>query len=296
MPTTNAPNAKPTARPSVSENKVEDTKVALPAEVVADDKVEATKPRIPTYLADNSILADFCKRYLATFDKIAAYNKDVLAEKDSEWNAAKVLEKSREMARPTDKNAKADEEVKNALEAWESLITELAKARKAVLDLTASKLNINLSATATRDNEVEAPLKEDRKVAVEIGKQLSMIADMTNDESASAAVLEFLANNPLPAVGRDQSRNFGAADSASTPKYRVKVTVTKDGEEILSEDGFTKAGLALTKPVFGYERGKAPKSETLRNAWEAAGNNGEKTVVNPVEFDDNGLHFVITKK
>jgi len=288
-----APAAKTTPAKATSSKAVaEDTT----SEATATENGEATeKNRIPNLLANNSILGEFCKKYLGIFDEIAEYNKAVLAEKDSEWNANKVMEKAREFSRPTDKNTKPNADVKKLLDAYENLINETARARKAVLDATSKELGITLSATADRNPEMEAPLKEKRKVAIEIGTQLSMIAKMTSDENASSAVTEFLASNPLPAIGRDQTRSFGD-DGKSTPKYRVKVEVSKDGNVLLSEDGFTKAALALTKPVFGYERGKAPKSDSLRGAWEKAGNTPEKTVQDTVEFEDNGLHFKITKK
>jgi len=252
---------------------------------------EAPKNRIPDVLSQNSILENICKRYLEVYDEISEYNKAVLAERDSEWNASKVMDKAREFARPTDaKDVK--ENVKAAFDAFERLAGELAKARKNVLDVTSKELGISLSAVADRDPAIEAPLKDKRKFAVEIGTQLSMLAKMTTDEAATAAVTEFLASVPLPAIGRDQTRTFGT-DGKSTPKYRVTVTVSRDGNEVVKEDGFTKASLALAKH---YDRGQAPKSDTLREAWEKAGNNSEKTVVDPVEFDDNGLHFLIKKK
>ncbi len=279
------------------------TKAAKPAIKNETPKTESTpevvKPdtdeRIPALLAGNSIFGDFCKRYMQVFDEISEYNKAVLAEKDSEWNANKVLEKAREFARPTDKNTEPKSDIKSVLEAWEDLINQTAKARKAVLDATAKELGITLSATADRNPELEAPLKEKRKVAVEIGTQLGMISKMTQDTSAEEAINEFLEKNPLPAIGRDQVRTFGDT-GASTPKYRVNIKVYKDGNVLADEAGFTKTALALTKPVFGYERGKAPKSDFLREAWEKAGNTPEKTVTNPVEFTDNDLHYVISKK
>jgi len=250
--------------------------------------------RIPVVLSENSILADFCKRYLGTVDEILEYNKAVLAEKDSEWNALKVLDRARKFASP--ENAEeVKPEIKKAVDAWESLQAEALKARKAVLDLTSRELGITLSATADRNPELEAPLKDKRKIANEIGSQLGVIAKLTSDEKASDAVNSFLTENPLPAVGREQARTFGT-DENSTPKYRVKVEVFKDGNNILTADGFTKATLALTKPVFGYERGKAPKSDDLRKAWESAGNSSKETKQEVVEFDDNGLHYVLTKK
>jgi O6-methylguanine-DNA--protein-cysteine methyltransferase len=205
------------------------------------------------------------------------------------------LEKAREFARPTDKNVAPKSDIKKALEAYEKLVNEVARARKEILDVTSKELGITLSATADRNPELEAPLKEKRKIAIEIGTQLSMIAKMTSNEQASAAVTEFLSENPLPAIGRDQTRTFGN-DGKATPKYRVTVEIKKGDAVLLSEDGFTKTALALTKPTFGYERGKSLKSEDLRKAWEAAGNTSEKTVKSPVEFEDNGLTFVITKK
>lgn len=263
----------------------------------AANKTEA-KPaanRIPTILAKNPIFNEFCQRYMDAFDSITEYNKAVLAERDSEWNAGKVLEKARDLARPTDKNVEPVADVKSALEAYENAVNALAKARKSVLDVTSKELGITLSSTAERNPELEAPLKEKRKIAIEIGTNLSVIANMTNDEATSSAVKEFLEKNPMPAVGRDQTRTFGN-DGKSTPKYRVHVSVLKDGTEVVSEDGFTKAALALTKSALGYERGKAPKSDFLRTAWENAGNTPDKTAVSPVEFTDNGLHYVITKK
>lgn len=251
--------------------------------------------RIPSALSRNSILSDFCSRYLAVVDEIASYNKEVLASKDSEWNGPKVIEKARELGRPTDANVKANDGIASALDEWERLITQTAHARKAVLDLTSKELGITLSATQDRNPELEAPMKERRKLADEIGKQLGNIAKMTTDEKASDAVEKFLEANGLPAIGRDQVKSFGENEKA-TPKYRVNVTVSKDGTELLSESGFTKTALKLTQAVFGYERGKAPKQDDLRKAWEAAGNTPETTTVNPVEFDDNQLHFVITKK
>jgi hypothetical protein len=292
----NAP-AKATADNSVkSESTVSEN--TTPDNVVTPEttaETETPKVRVPEVLSANPILADFCKRYLDVLDEIQEYNKEVLAEKDSEWNAAKVLGKAKEFASPDDAS-KVKPEIKKVYDAYEKLLTEVANARKAVLDATSKELGVNLSAVADRDPATEAPLKEKRKFAVEIGSQLATIAKMTTDEAATSAVNSFLNDNPLPAVGRDQTRSFTSDGSGSTPKFRVNVTVSKDGEVILSESGFTKAALALTKPAFGYERGKSLKADDLRNAWIKAGNTAEKTVQDKVEFNDNNLHFVITKK
>ncbi len=281
---------KPTET-KVAENKSTDVAVVEP---VADDVV--VESRTPKLLEENTILGSFCQRYLDILDEIAAYNKAVLAERDDEWSPAKLVEQARKFASPDDaKNIKP--EIKNALDKWESLISEATKAKKLLLEATANELGIKLTNTAERDQNVEAPLKEKRKIAFTIGSQLSQIAEMTNDPEASNAVLTFLSNNPLPVIGRDQVRAFGNESGGSTPKYRVTITITnKDGQVLLTEDGFTKTAAALSKPVFNYERGKSPKSDVLRAAWEKAGNSPEKTTVNPVEFDDNDLHYVISKK
>lgn len=251
--------------------------------------------RIPAVLAKETILADFCRRYLAVYDEISEYNAEVLAEKDAEWTAGKVLAKAREFASPED-GTSADEEIKSVYDAWEKLVTEVSHARKAVLDAASKKLGITLSATADRNAETEAPLKEKRKFAHTVGTQLSKIAEMTANEAASKSVTEFLSNYPLPAVGRDQVSTFGS-DGSTTPKYRVTVTVSKDGNTLLEGEGFTKTALALTKPVFGYERGKALDAEKLRAAWEAAGNSQKEPYkVSPVKFKDNDLDFEIAKK
>jgi hypothetical protein len=283
-PTANKPPVNKPADTNKSAEKPADT--SKPAENGKDE-------RIPEAFSKNSILKDFCAQYLKVFDEISNYNREVLAEKDSEWNAGKVLEKAREFARPTEKGVEPKQDIKKAIEAYENAVNALAQARRSVLDITSKELGITLSATADRNPELEAPLKERRKLAIEIGTQLNMIAKLTTDEAASAAATKFLDQNPLPAIGRDQARSFGDSEKA-TPKYRVHVVVKdKDGATKVEEDGFTKTALALTK---FYERGKALKSDDLREAWEKAGNSPDKTVTNPVEFTDNDLHFVISKK
>lgn len=254
----------------------------------------ARDSRIPTVLARNIVLVDFCRQYLEAIDEIAAYNKEVIAEKSSEWNVSKVLAKARELGNPEDANTPVNEDIKKALSEWEDAVTKVNVAKRAVLEATSKELGITLSSvTVERNAETEAPLREKRKFANEIGNQLSAIAAMTRDEKSKDAVNEFLTSNPLLAVGRDQVRTFGG-DEPSTPKYRVNVKVTdKDGNVLVDESGFTKTALALTKY---YERGKALKQDKLREAWEKSGNTVANTVVNPVEFDDNGMHFVITKK
>lgn len=267
------------------------TKAKTAAKTAVENEMD---PRIPEKLATESILASFCVRYLETFDKITEYNKAVLAEKDAEWSPGKVLEKARELAKPTDTTHEHNAEIKKALDDWERAQTALNLARKAVIEKTAAELGIEMSVTAVRDADAEAPLKEERKIALDIGKTMDTISQMTTDVSASESVKEFLAANPLPAVGRDQSFTFGS-DGSSTPKYRVQVVVIRmsDDAKVVDESGFTKASLALAK---FYERGKGIKATTLREVWEKAGNTGDKTVQDNVTFEDNGLRFTITKK
>lgn len=262
-------------------------------DVVETTPAKPTKDtRISPVLSKQVILMDFLGTYLSVFDEISAYNKEVLAEKSSDWPISKIMEKAREFASPEN----ADDikpEVKVAWDQFEAASQAMQVARRNVLNATAKELGITLSVTAERNSDTEAPLKEHRTRAVAIGKQLSTFSELLNDEKISAALKEFLDAYPLPAVGRDQVSNFGA-DEKSTPKYRVTVVVTNsDGEELVNESGFTKAALALTK---FYPRGEAPKPDTLRTAWEKAGNTGENTVQPVVEFDDNDLHYVITKK
>ena len=250
--------------------------------------------RISPVLFRNPILGDFCSRYLASIDEIAEYNTEVLAAKDADWTPTKVMEKARELGRPT--SGEANESIKSALIAFEEAATALNLARRSVLDATAKELGITLSATAERNSETEAPLKEKHKFAAVIGTQLKAISDMTTDEKSKAEVAAFLEANPLPAVGRDQARSFGA-DEKTTPKYRVTVVVkNNNGEEVLREDGFTKAALSLTKI---YPRGEAPKADKLRLMWENAGNSAENPAAVPVvEFNDEkaNLHYTLTKK
>jgi hypothetical protein len=273
---------------------IESETVALesPDNASPEAPVEKTgNDRIPTALANQSMLADFVKRYLAAFDEISEYNKAVLAEKDSEWSTAKVLEKAREFGR-NDDTEKIDPKISAALDAWEKLVGEAAKARKAVLDVTSEKLGIQLSATATRDSDVEAKLKESRNFAITIGKQLSTIAEMTNDKVAGAETKEFLTEYAIPMIGRDQVRNLGDHGGKATAKHRVTVEVfDKDGKSLLIENGFTNAKFAIAK---FYDRGKGLTADALREVWEKA------LAANPnitaTQFNDNEMDFVITKK
>ncbi len=250
--------------------------------------------RIPQSLRENLIFGDFCKRYMDAFDEITEYNKEVLAAKDSEWSATKVLAKAREFASP-EKADDLDPAIKSAVDEWEKAVAAALELRKKVLDATSKKLGINLSAVADRDQEKEESLKGKRKLAIEIGKRLADIAGLTNDENAGKEITGFLTSYGMPAVGRDQVSTV-TSDGTSTPKYRVTVRVMdNDGNELLNEKGFTKTALNLTKPVFGYSRGQSPKADDLRKAWEAAGNTAEETKQATVEFEDNNLKFVITK-
>jgi hypothetical protein len=249
-------------------------------------------PRISEVVYENAILVDFFKQYLTRADAIAAYNKDVLAEKSSDWTSGKVLAEARKFAVP-ENAADADPEIKSVYEAWERIATELSKARAAVVNATAKKMGITLSSTAERNSETEGPLKEQRKFAHEIGSQLEMMKKVLSNPELSTAIEEFLKDNPLPLVGRDQAHTFGT-DEKSTPKYRVTVTVyDKDENVVVTADGFTKAVQGVAKL---YPRGEGIKSDALRAVWEKAGNSTEKTVAPTVDFTDNDLHYVITKK
>lgn len=252
-------------------------------------------PRIPDVLAGNTIFNEFCGRYLAVFDEITQYNKEIAAEKDSEWTTTKVLSKARELGNNDDAN-KIDKDVQAALAEFDKAADVLAKMKRAVIETTAKKLGINLSSVAERDKSKEAPLKEKRSFGINIGTKMSEIAQMTNDKDASEAIQGFFKKFPMPAIGRDSARTFGEGGKA-TPKYRVLVSVkNSDGEVLMDEEkGFTKAAAKLQQPVFGYDKENRPKADKLREAWEKAGNSPEKTVTNPVVFEDNNLTFEIRK-
>ncbi len=279
------------------------TKTEKPETVVNETEVtndieEPTTPRIPEVLDSNAMLADMCKQYLDVADLIAAYNNEVLKPNNSEWNRHKVLAYAKAEARPDDASKKADEDLLPLIQELENAQEALNFARDAVLKKATEKLGISLSETGgERDPEKEAPLKEKRKFATTVGSTLNTMAEMLSDKNITNAIQEFLKNNPLPNVGREQVRSFsGDNGGGSTPRYRVKVEVKKDGKTLLTEDGFTKTALALTKPVFGYDRGQAPKADKLRQAWEAVGNAPGETKQSTVNFEDNGLEFILTAK
>lgn len=248
--------------------------------------------RIPDVLR-NSILQSICRTYLEAFDEISKYNKDVLKAEKSEWTSSKIMDKARELANPTDANIAPNAAIKTALTSFEKIQDEFNRARKSLLEQTAKELGIDFSTSTERNADLEKPLKEKRASAIEVGKQLSAFSKVNTDPQVNESVIAFLTEYPLPSVGREQARTFGA-DEKATPKYRVNITVTNvDGDVLLEKPGFTQTALALTK---FYERGKALKADALREKWEAAGNTVDNTVKDPVEFEDNGLHFKIAKK
>lgn len=275
---------------TVAEKEINETPETVETPETENDKLIA-------YLSSNPILADFTKKYLDIYNKISEYNAEVLAAKDSEWNVVKVMAKATEFAKPAPGSGiKPNDDIASLMKTYEQLLIDVARAKKAVVDATAKELGITLSATSDRDPVREETLKEERSVGVVLGKRLNDISEMFSDKEMSAAIAEFLVKNPLPAVGRQSSHSFSGADAKASPKYRVKVEVFKGDEKLEEFDSFSKAGVSLSNPKFGYERGKSLKADAFREAWEAAGNNSEKTVQSVVKFEDNGLTYVLTKK
>jgi hypothetical protein len=247
--------------------------------------------RVPEVLTSQAIFVEFLGKILEAYDEISKYNEKVLGNKDSEWTSYKILDKARELGRP--EKGEPNASVKEALSAWEALVTEVNKAKQNVIQVTAKELGIDFAAGNERDEAIEAPLKEKRKVAINIGEQLKAIAGLSADPEVTTALQGFLEKYEMPAVGSNRTHSFAADGNATAPKYRVKVSVSKEDELLFEADGFTKAALGLPKY---YERGQAPGAAKLREAWEKAGNSIQETKVNPVEFVDNGLTFTITKK
>lgn len=254
--------------------------------------VKTGKDRIPTLLGKQAIFMEFLSTYLDALDEISEYNTQVLVEKDSEWNSYKILEKARELARPS--TGEANSNIKEALEAWETLASEVNRVKQTVLQVTAKELGIDYAAGAERNPEVEAPLRDKRKTAINIGVQLTQMAGMSMDSKMKDAIVGFLNEYEMPSVGRNQVHSF-TAEPNNTPKYRVRISVARqeDGEVLFAEEGITKTVQALTKY---YPRGKSLKADTFRSVWEKAGNTMEATPVPTVEFTDNDLVFTITKK
>lgn len=250
--------------------------------------------RIPKLLAEQAIFKEFLSRYLSNYDEIVDYNEQVLKEKNSEWNSYKILDKAREMARPTDGKS-ANETIKDALTAWEKLASEVNAAKQNLIQVAAKELGIEYSSGQERDPEKEAPLREKHKTNINIGKQLKEMTKLTVDPKLRDELTDFLKKYEMPAVGRNQTHNFLAEEGDKTPKYRLRITASREetGEELFTEDGITKAVAATAK---FYDRGKGLKADIFRKAWESAGNSAGNTVQNTVSFTDNGLIFTLSQK
>lgn len=260
----------------------------------SSEEIEET-PALPEIFSQNPMFASLADKYLSVYREIVEYNKTVIAEKsDNEWTTGKLVAEAKKLSSPDE--GEPNKDIKVLFDAFEAIQTELAKSRKALIDATAKFKGISLSSVAAeRDPAKEEELKNKRVPAVDIGKNMAMMAGLVNDVEASKAIEKFLTDYALPAVGREGTRNFAQA-GGSTPKYRVRVEVIKDGNVIFTGDGFAKTALALTQPVFGYERGQALKADKFREVWEASGNNSEQTKKPVVEFGDNGLLYRLTDK
>jgi hypothetical protein len=269
-------------------------------EVVETEVTEVTETvsRIPEAFKDNAMITGFFEQYLGVVDLIAEYNASVLKTAHAEWDRHKLLAKGKELGRPFDANVAPVDGILELLKSYENAMETLAFARDALINATAGHLGVSLSTVgAERDKEKEVPLQEARKTGVSIGNLLNNIAAMNTDPVTSEGITKFLNENPLPVVGRNDARALSSdASVASTPKYRLKVVITKDGAKLLEADGITKAVQALNQPVFGYAKGTAPKADVLRKAWEAAGNGPGKTVQSTVTFQDNGLEYSLIAK
>lgn len=263
---------------------------------MASTTVEKTTAdeRIPELLASQGIFKEFLSRYLSNYDEIVEYNEGVLREKNSEWNSYKILDKARELARPTDGKS-ANETIKGALVEWEKLASEVNAAKQHLIQVAAKELGIEYNSGSERDPEKEAPLREMHKTNINIGKQLTEMVKMTVDPKLQDTLTDFLKTYKMPAVGRNQTHDFLAEETDKTPKYRLRITASREetGEELFTEDGITKAVGATAK---FYERGKGLKADSFRKAWESAGNSMGNTVQNSVSFTDNGLIFTLTAK
>jgi hypothetical protein len=248
----------------------------------------AVDERIPEVLRSEMIISAMLTNYLRYTDEIAQYNADVLKRTDGEWTPNKLLAKAKEWARPI--QGDPDSDALAVVQALEKAQSTLNAARQQVVKFTADKMGVSLSNVTERDSEREVPLKQNRIKAVEISKQMDAFRQNVEDTDAGSALGQFLKDFPVPQVGREGK--FDPTDTATgAPKYRVRVEVFRGDERLLSENGFTKTALALPKY---HARGQAPKSDKLREVWEAAGNTSDNVVQPVVQWENAGLRYVIT--
>ncbi len=269
------------------------TKETENIEMVEEKKVSP----IPDVLNSNPILVNFCQQYLDAIVPITEYNDSLFKKSNTEWDRHKLLAEAKKLGRPMDANEKAVPEILESLKKYENAVEALSVIKAELVGVTAKHLDVSLeSMGGEKDEAKEAELKEIRKHAFGLGDILKQMAVFSADKESTAAVNEFLAANALPAVGRAQFTSFTAESAVSVPKYRVKVTVAKEGHVIGEFDGFSKTAIAMTNAVYSYPKGDALKADKLRAAWEAAGNGPSNTVKPIVEFEDNGLTFTLTQK
>jgi hypothetical protein len=275
------------------------TKATENTETVSEEVVTEEKEvsPIPAALNSNPILVSFCQQYLDVIAPITEYNNSIFKKSNSEWDRHKLLAEAKKLGSPMDANEEAVPAIKEAFEVYENVLASLAVVRADLVNITAKHLGVSLETLGgERDETKEADLKEKRKFAFGLGETLKQMALYSADKASSEAVNKFLKNNELPAVGRQQTTSFTTESTTATPKYRVKVTVAKEGHTIGEFDGFSKTAIAMTGAAYGYPKGEALKADKLRQAWEAAGNGPSSTVNPTVEFEDNGLTFTLTQK
>lgn len=245
------------------------------------------QPEAPVnpFTGSNDVVAGMANDMLAEIQAVSAFNAKYM-EPERDPNAptqAKMVTQARDETTP---------EILELVNKYDAALTAVNQARETLANSMARKLGVTLAREVPKPEDVElTQVKSQRQRAVDIAKVLEKMASLT----AAEGVAEFLKANPIPEVLRKGSYD-PTAETSGTPKYRVTVTATRDGQEILTRtdgQGFTKAAQYSRK---FHEKDKALAAPDFRKAWEAAGNTVEKTVQSPVTFEHDGVQYSISKR
>lgn len=260
-------------------------------------KVEenAKDSRIPAF--PNEFMVNVATSYLKAVDEISAHNAKYLKPPSDDPNTMSITK----LVSVGSKEFSEDPDLKDNLTEISNLQTRLKELREGTAKIVAQKKGVKVSSEPEEaPAEVIESLKAVHKDAQSTARIFGEMADKNFDPDATDLIKEFLAKYPLPTVGRNQTWSaVKTGESATTPKYRVKVSAsTVEGETVFTDvSGFSKTIQQIAKmKLHGKGKdSKAPTSDNFREAWEGAGNSMTKTVQNTVSFTHDGIVYTIVK-
>lgn len=231
------------------------------------------------------------EQYLGHVQAINEFNVPFLADEptdDSKFTVRKGMATAKEWA---ERNKNADTTAQELLSDYQTALDSVQDARRKVAEYVAKSLGVTLTVEREKPDAdaVQEIGTKHRKPAKDL---LELLAQLGKYSPSDGPIInEILEANPLPQVGRRGSLSVG--DESSTPKYRIKITVEKEGKIVQDGEGITKTLMVLNskKNTIHSNKENVPTADQFRKAWES----GDKE--NPVKFTTtDDVTYTISKK